>query len=641
MKGVLRLGHNGTKKCDQQDKAPAQGNPQDGKSDVETEFKVHFNHHRHLVQRVQPVQPVQKQIVPRTAMHFEEKNPRPGDKVYQKICSEPSNIPEQKAREDHLRHYHQQFQNPPIFQQKLHYRPLEKILDLYKPQEVIVGHINTSHHEGLPLEDPDDSDFSEDSFSYASVQKKGKKGELVRERLSFFLHQSSSGAEDRKSVERGQGLSFNHSESQEQKQGISCDCTGSCGFSEEKPQHGRQNVWGSEEDPTSACDSSNISDAPEKPYSSQEELPNQPKKKSELSSKSSPQTNTSSDSVAEQEPQNRSSPLIGSRADRSSPLIGSQAGEATLSRDCYGKAVNNSSDSSSAVMAPLTVSLLQDNWSMESAQDFRHHSSPKSMGASKNGSFEKASLLESQIDEQSIEKNLSALVKKMLHYNESLQLQNSQHDKEWCLEAKDECKPPNLTNSPSFMAHQGSYEGRSSKPANMGHSPKKFDFSNSDSSVDFEISRSNDQICRYDADAEETAANFQRYWASPVLLGRKNPGKENDQKEILCLSPSDPFATSNTQSGCNQPASASHNRRQELSVEDAGLSSLEDSFRFPFKDSKLEHIKNKLLKCILAHQGNKEDDISLRNSKNKTTCSGQLSLSQVSSPSTREFEKAQ
>ncbi|XP_018424545.1 PREDICTED: kinesin-like protein KIF24 [Nanorana parkeri] len=631
LKGAARLGHNGAKKCENQDKAPVQGNPQDAEYEVETDFKVHFNHHRQLVQRVQPVQPVQKHIVSKTAMPFWEYNLRPvhlGDKVHQKTSSEPSNRPEQKDREEHLRHYHQQFQNPPIFQQKLQYRPLEKILDLYKPQEVLVGHINTSlsHHEGLPLEDPDDSDFSEDSFSYVSVQKKGKKEELVRERLSFFLHQGSP--DIRKAAGKGQGLSFSDSESPEHKQGVSCDCAGSCGILERTQPCGHQNLWSSGEDPGSACDSSNISNAPEKPYSSQEEPPKQPKKKkSERSSKSSPHTDTSTDLIAEQELHNASSPQIGSRA-----------GGAMLSRDSSREAANNSSDSS-AMMAPLTVSLLQDNWSVESTQYLRPHSSPKSKVASKDGSFEKDSTLESQIDEHSIEKNLSALVKKMLRYNESLQLQNSQND--WFLEASDGCNLPSSTDSPSFMAQQGSCDRTSPKLANVGQSPKKIDFS--DSSLDTANSRSKDLIppC-YDADAEETAASHQRYLASPGVSDRSNSDTQNDQKEILCPEPSELLIpTSKTQSGC---ASGSHKRQQELSFEDTGLSSLEDSFGGPFKDSGLEKLKNKLVKCILAQQGNKEEERSLRNernSKNKTTSCGQLVLSPTTSQSIRDFEKSQ
>ncbi|XP_072269633.1 kinesin-like protein KIF24 isoform X2 [Pyxicephalus adspersus] len=608
VKGVIRLGHNGTKKCEKQDMAPK---PQE--SDVETEFKVNFNHHRHIVQRVQAVQPVQKQIVSRTAVTIGEQNLRPvnsGDKVCQSTSSEPSNVPDQKEREEHLRYYHQQFQNPPILQQKLHYRPLEKILDLYKPQEVVVGHINTS--QGLLLEDPDDSDFSEDSFSYTSVQKKGKKEELVRERLSFFLHQSSPATEIQKSAE-SRGLIFDDSQSQEQR--VSCDCTGSCGFPEQKQQCGQQNLWGSEENPIS----SHISNAPEKPYSSHEELPKHMKVKSELLSK-----NTSNDFIVEQEPQMKSSPVNDSRA-----------GGAMLSRDSYREALNNSSDSS-AMMAPLTVSLLQDNWSVESLEELQPHSSPKSISSSKNRSLEKPLTLESQFDNHSIEKNLSALVKKMLCYNESLQLQNSQRDKDWCLEAINECKPPSANDSPSFTALQGSCNRNSQKLINMELLPKKIEFS--DSSLDFAVS--SDQISKcYDADAEETVENCQRYQTSPGLFSRKNLGKENEHKEISRQSPSDLLITSsNSQSSCNQATSGSRNQH-----EDADLSNLEDSFRLPYKDSELENLKNKLVKCILAHQGNKEDEISLRNeknSKNKTNSSGQIILSRETNPSIREYEKS-
>ncbi|XP_006123046.2 kinesin-like protein KIF24 isoform X2 [Pelodiscus sinensis] len=172
--------------------------------------------------KVQTVQPVQKQLISRDGFSFGDGNhPSDGSQrcanVFTKQCIETwANLPpHQKEREQHLRLYHQQFQQPPILQQKLTYQPLEKFLAQYKPQEIRVKQeqslppTDSQCKEGMLLEELDDSDFSEDSFSPISNQRKVKRNTNESNQLSFFLHQREEGSEEERSQER-QGLFFEH-----------------------------------------------------------------------------------------------------------------------------------------------------------------------------------------------------------------------------------------------------------------------------------------------------------------------------------------------------------------------------------------------------------------------------------------------
>ncbi|XP_058027943.1 kinesin-like protein KIF24 isoform X2 [Ahaetulla prasina] len=112
----------------------------------------------------------------------------------------------QKDREQHLRLYHQQFQQPPLLQQKLNYQPLEKFLARYKSQEIQVRPEGSCPDSGSPqgrdetmqLEELDDSDFSEDSFSPGPGRKKAEKDARKQSNQnSFFLHRRDFGAGER------------------------------------------------------------------------------------------------------------------------------------------------------------------------------------------------------------------------------------------------------------------------------------------------------------------------------------------------------------------------------------------------------------------------------------------------------------
>ncbi|XP_043783236.1 kinesin-like protein KIF24 isoform X3 [Cervus elaphus] len=178
--------------------------------------------------KVQTVQPVQKQLVSRGELSFgsahrlaeygqgsKEGTPsRPASEAW------TSNIPaRQKEREEHLRFYHQQFQQPPLLQQKLQYQPLERFLCRSRPPE---GQLQSDipspfhphraeSHDGAQVpqaEDPDDSDFSEDSFSHVSCQRPREQGKSPESSEgSFFLHQREQGPEERV-AERQQSLFF-------------------------------------------------------------------------------------------------------------------------------------------------------------------------------------------------------------------------------------------------------------------------------------------------------------------------------------------------------------------------------------------------------------------------------------------------
>uniref|UniRef100_A0A8C0JAY0 Kinesin family member 24 n=1 Tax=Chelonoidis abingdonii TaxID=106734 RepID=A0A8C0JAY0_CHEAB len=239
--------------------------------------------------KVQTVQPVQKQLISRNGFSFGDGN-HPSDSsqrsanVFTKQCIETwENLPpHQKEREQHLRLYHQQFQQPPILQQKLNYQPLERFLAQYKPQETgvkqdqILPPTDSQCKEGMLLEDLDDSDFSEDSFSPISSQRKVKRNTSESSQLSFFLHQREQESEEEKGRER-QGLFFEHvTHTHEHELTDSWDYGKGFAFPEagEPIRDGESSKtrsdWSTEDDFT--IDSSVNNNTAEKPYCLQEEL---------------------------------------------------------------------------------------------------------------------------------------------------------------------------------------------------------------------------------------------------------------------------------------------------------------------------------------------------------------------------------
>uniref|UniRef100_A0A5F5PJY4 Kinesin family member 24 n=1 Tax=Equus caballus TaxID=9796 RepID=A0A5F5PJY4_HORSE len=241
--------------------------------------------------KVQTVQPVQKQLVSRVALPFgsvphlaEYSQASKGDVPARPASAAWTDIPpHQKEREEHLRFYHQQFQQPPLLQQKLKYQPLERFLCQYRPQEgqlqnetPLPFHSYSESHDGAQAEDLDDSDFSEDSFSHVSSQRTTKQRHtLEKSEGSFFLHQKEQGPEEQV-AERRQSLFFSPRTDGDEK-----GLTESWMYSRDPTSHRRAASdhghspskvpleWSREEDSTSSGRPSRRDNLAEKPYCSQ------------------------------------------------------------------------------------------------------------------------------------------------------------------------------------------------------------------------------------------------------------------------------------------------------------------------------------------------------------------------------------
>uniref|UniRef100_A0A8C5TKB4 Kinesin-like protein KIF24 n=1 Tax=Malurus cyaneus samueli TaxID=2593467 RepID=A0A8C5TKB4_9PASS len=234
VKGVLRMTHAQKKKNDDlsphSEKGPSvkdfvikSAALAETKEDVQQDK---YKQNRTSVQclKVQTVQPVQKQLDLRDDNSFGDEN-LPSDSGQEwgnisKQSVEPWTYlpPFQKEREKHLRLYHQQFQQPPIVQQKLSYQPLERFLMQCKPeeiqgkQELCLTPTEVQTKEGMQLEDLDDSDFSEDSFSPSCSQKSVKRGSTNKcSQHSFFLHERQQGIEEEQKGQKRQDLFFKYS----------------------------------------------------------------------------------------------------------------------------------------------------------------------------------------------------------------------------------------------------------------------------------------------------------------------------------------------------------------------------------------------------------------------------------------------
>ncbi|NWI35596.1 KIF24 protein, partial [Picathartes gymnocephalus] len=230
VKGVLRITHPLKKKNDDlspnSEKSPSVEDFIATPETKESGQQDKFMQNRTSVQclKVQTVQPVQKQLVSREDNSFGDGN-LPSDSeqewgnTFIQESAEPWTYlpPFQKEREEHLRLYHQQFQQPPILKQKLKYQPLERFLTQYKPEEIQVKQevsltpAEVESKEGMQLEDLDDSDFSEDSFSPVCSQKSVKVGNTNKcSQHSFFLHEREQGTEEEQKGQKRQDLFFKY-----------------------------------------------------------------------------------------------------------------------------------------------------------------------------------------------------------------------------------------------------------------------------------------------------------------------------------------------------------------------------------------------------------------------------------------------
>ncbi|XP_009942247.2 kinesin-like protein KIF24 isoform X2 [Opisthocomus hoazin] len=235
--------------------------------------------------KVQTVQPVQKQLVSRDDFSFGGGNLPSNSReewgnTFVKQCVETWTNPPpfQKEREEHLRLYHQQFQQPPILQHKLDYQPLERFLTQYKPQEIQMKQelsftpTEVQSKEGMQLEDLDDSDFSEDSFSPVCSQKSVKRRNTNEcSQHSFFLHQREQETEEEQKGQKRQDLFFKYAiPMQEHELDDSWDCSEGSAKTEECIK----NAGCSKTPPDWSYDltiESSTSNTAEKPYCLQED----------------------------------------------------------------------------------------------------------------------------------------------------------------------------------------------------------------------------------------------------------------------------------------------------------------------------------------------------------------------------------
>ncbi|KFP49991.1 Kinesin-like KIF24, partial [Cathartes aura] len=295
VKGVLRIAHPLKKKTD--DLSPHSEKNSTAKDFIiknaataeekETGQRDKYMQGRPPVQclKVQTVQPVQKQLVSRDDFSFGDGNlPSEGRQEWGNTFAKQhvetwTNLPPfQKEREEHLRLYHQQFQQPPILQQKLNYQPLERFLTQYKPQEIQVKQelsltpTEVQSKEGMQLEDLDDSDFSEDSFSPVCSQKSVKRRNTNKcSQHSFFLHQREQGTEEEQKGQKRQDLLFKYAiPMQEHELDGSWDCSEGSPKTEESIKNAGCSKTPSDwsYDLTIECSSSNTA---EKPYCLQED----------------------------------------------------------------------------------------------------------------------------------------------------------------------------------------------------------------------------------------------------------------------------------------------------------------------------------------------------------------------------------
>ncbi|KAI5942056.1 kinesin-like protein KIF24 [Manis javanica] len=235
---------------------------------------------------VPTARPVQKQFVSQVALsfgnicHLAEYSQgswagmpaRPASEAWTSIP------PRQQEREEHLRFYHQQFQQPPLLQQKLQHQPLERFLC-----RTLEGRLQSEappsfcsyseNSDGAQVEDLDDSDFSEDSFSHVSSQRTTKeRNTLETNEGSFFLHQREQGP-DEQVAERQLSLFFSPQTDDNGQRG-------NWMFSRDPTSHRRAALnyghspstvpldWSKEKDSTSSG-SSPMENLAEKPYCSQ------------------------------------------------------------------------------------------------------------------------------------------------------------------------------------------------------------------------------------------------------------------------------------------------------------------------------------------------------------------------------------
>lgn len=230
VKGILRITHSLKKK--NYDLSPNSEKSPSEKDFIATAETKESGQQDEYMQNTTPVQcpkvqtgqPVQEHLDPTDDNSFGDGNlPSDSEQEWENTSSKQSVEawtylpPFQKEREEHLRLYHQQFQQPPILKQKLNYQPLERFLMQYKAekiqmkQELSLTPTEVQSKEEMLLEDLDDSDFSEDSFSPDCSQKTVQRGNTNKcSQHSFFLHEREQGTEEEQKGQKRQDLFFKY-----------------------------------------------------------------------------------------------------------------------------------------------------------------------------------------------------------------------------------------------------------------------------------------------------------------------------------------------------------------------------------------------------------------------------------------------
>ncbi|OCU02750.1 kinesin-like protein KIF24 [Xenopus laevis] len=555
------------------------------------------------VQIIQAVQPVQKEIVPRPSLFsdddyrtlsdgLQDEGPRPIGNV--KLAWAGMH-PQQKEREQHLRSYHKQFQQPPIFQQKLQYQPLEKIFAQYKAQAIKVtsnvghGHSSCSQSQMSPLEDLDDSDFSEDSFSYSSNHKKGRNKVEFGERISFYLHQDSPELD--KSSEVKKGLHFNDKDSQLFDQGVGWRHGINSSYTQER-KHTEATSWSPQMDSNGIL---NITiDSPEKPYSSQEDLG------TPLGKQNNSQHNLSLDKA------------IGLSLNNSTSL--KEHSVHIKAKDSSEGCISISSDSVSGVMAPLTVSLLQDNWSFGSDPCLvPRELSDKSADIAKSLSLNEGWSADAQPNKGKLPSDdpcghKSGMANKCIQYNKAINTPCG--DKGWF---------PG-SGSHSYCPSSSRWCVKVSGNANLSPRGKQNETSDlTDTSLDILLKSSGQSGSQlYDADTEETTDAM------------KDVGNVNKTEN-------ESLSDKNTTDSNDLPLNG--NRESP---------SFKETFRLPLRDDELVCLKAKLLQCLCDQGGIKKEPPpncvhtdTPKGPKNSTTLSSQTSPTEGHGQKPRAQERAQ
>nr|XP_020822645.1 kinesin-like protein KIF24 isoform X2 [Phascolarctos cinereus] len=600
--------------------------------------------------KVPAVQPVQKQLVSRDEFSFGE--PHHGgqcsqtcEKVLTKCCSEAWTTipPHQKDREAHLRFYHQQFQQPPLLQQKLNYQPLERFLCQYNPQDIRVQQDTPPLHppyspnqDVAQLEDLDDSDFSEDSFSPISNQRTAKRRNTQEySKDSFFLHKrEEQGTEDQK-AESEQSLfsncRINTQENDLNEHWVYARNPACLNTAELNRGHYNKTPsdWSIRDDMTS-LDSSPSDNVPEQPYCSQVDFVHNRRRSNRAfnrkhvpfkdepclqadATSSPPEKDTSTFSslnLADHESSNqRDSVILPQEESNNSSQIQPMKRSNTPAEGDFGEISGTSAESASWPMAPLTMSLLESTDKEASNEPFLNQisRSPQrrkwvlDMRTPNSGKCDEVRMFNTTKDLTAENTIMPPGLDKpaLASDSKSALLLSLQSEDQWLLSACAAAEPAGDLPNLSFSAvHQGSVNDLSVSEANVEES-----LESQVGTVAFRNTKCQDYVNskHYDADTEETVLSWDM----------DSPEKPDPNKESLGVSTgpaspmvpvdvlekefsSSPEALTKTRSICSPVQSLDQENKPQKS---------ESPFKLSFRSEEIGQLKHRLMQSIFTQAG--------------------------------------